>query len=44
VDEVYDIDPDALNDDRLGRALDALAGQVDQVVGSRSSSRSPPRA
>jgi transposase len=34
VDEVYGIDPDALNDDRLGRALDALAGQVDQVVGS----------
>jgi transposase len=34
VDEVYGIDPDALNDDRLGRALDALAGRVDQVVGS----------
>ena len=34
VDEVYGIDPDTLNDDRLGRALDALAGQVDQVVGS----------
>jgi transposase len=34
VDEVYGIAPDALNDDRLGRALDALAGQVDQVVGS----------
>lgn len=34
VDEVYGIDPDMLNDDRLGRALDALAGQVDQVVGS----------
>jgi transposase len=34
VDEVYGIGPDALNDDRLGRALDALAGQVDQVVGS----------
>jgi transposase len=34
VDEVYGIDPDALNDDRLGRALDAFAGQVDQVVGS----------
>jgi transposase len=34
VDEVYGIDPDALNDDRLGRALDALAGQVGQVVGS----------
>ena len=34
VDEVYGIHPDTLNDDRLGRALDALAGQVDQVVGS----------
>ena len=34
VDEVYGIDPDTLNDDRLGRALDALAGQVDQIVGS----------
>jgi transposase len=34
VDEVYGIDPDALNDDRLGRALDALADRVDQVVGS----------
>jgi transposase len=34
VEEVYGIDPDTLNDDRLGRALDALAGQVDQVVGS----------
>jgi transposase len=34
VEEVYDIDPDLLNDDRLGRALDALAGQADQVVGS----------
>ena len=34
VDEVYGIDPDTLNDDRLGRALDALAGQVDHVVGS----------
>lgn len=34
VDEVYGIHPDTLNDDRLGRALDALAGQADQVVGS----------
>jgi transposase len=34
VEEVYGIDPDALNDDRLGRALDALAGQIDAVVGS----------
>src|SRR6266545_1745723 len=34
VDRAYGIDPDTLNDDRLGRALDVLAGQVDQVVGS----------
>src|SRR6266508_877653 len=34
VEGVYGIDPDTLNDDRLGRALDALAGRVDQVVGS----------
>src|SRR3982750_2615678 len=34
VQEVYDIDPDILNDYRLGRALDALADQADQVVGS----------
>jgi hypothetical protein len=34
VDEVYGIAADALNDDRLGRALDALAGQAEQVVGS----------
>src|SRR5258706_15389965 len=34
VEEVYGIDPDSLNDDRLGRALDALAGRVDQAVGS----------
>lgn len=34
VDEVYGIDPDALNDDRLGRALDALADRADQIVGS----------
>jgi transposase len=34
VEEVYGIDPDSLNDDRLGRALDALAGQIDPVVGS----------
>jgi hypothetical protein len=34
VEEVYGIDADTLNDDRLGRALDALAGRADQVVGS----------
>jgi transposase len=34
VEEVYGIDPDTLNDDRLGRALDALAPRIDQIVGS----------
>lgn len=32
--EVFGADPDALNDDRIGRALDALAPVLDQVVGS----------
>jgi hypothetical protein len=32
--EVYGLAPDALNDDRLGRALDALAPRVDHIVGS----------
>lgn len=36
VEEVYGIDADLLNDDRLGRALDAIAGQVDHIVGSIS--------
>ena len=34
VEEVYGINADTLNDDRLGRALDAIAGRVDQIVGS----------
>src|SRR6266508_2793579 len=34
VEEVYGIDADLLNDDRLGRALDAIAPQVDHIVGS----------
>jgi hypothetical protein len=41
--EVYGLAPDALNDDRLGRALDALAPRVDHIVGSvgaRPSTRS----
>jgi transposase len=32
--EVFGIAPSMLNDDRVGRALDALAPRVDQVVGS----------
>src|SRR6266540_873948 len=34
VEEVFRIPPDALNDDRIGRALDAIAPELDQVVGS----------
>lgn len=34
VEEVYGIPADLLNDDRLGRALDAIAPQVDRIVGS----------
>jgi transposase len=32
--EVFGIDPGALNDDRVGRALDAVAPQLDSIVGS----------
>jgi len=34
VEEVYGVDADTLNDDRLGRALDAIAPQVDHLMGS----------
>ena len=34
VDEVYGIEPHLLNDDRLGRALDAIAPHLDEVTGS----------
>ena len=34
VDEVYGIEPHLLNDDRLGRALDAIAPHLDEVIGS----------
>jgi len=34
VEEVYGIWADVLNDDRLGRALDAVAPRVDHLVGS----------
>jgi hypothetical protein len=34
VDEVFDIGPDALNDDRIGRALDAVARHLERIVGS----------
>jgi hypothetical protein len=32
--EVFGIAPDALNDDRIGRALDAMAPVLDQIVGT----------
>lgn len=34
VEEVFGIAPDALNDDRIGRALDAMAPQLEQIIGS----------
>ena len=34
VGEVFGADPQVLNDDRIGRALDALAPKLDQVIGS----------
>jgi transposase len=34
VEEVFGVAPDALNDDRIGRALDAMAPRLDQVIGS----------
>jgi hypothetical protein len=34
VEEVYGISADVLNDDRLGRALDAIAPQIEHIVGS----------
>jgi transposase len=34
VPEVFAIPPEALNDDRIGRALDAIAPKLDQLVGS----------
>jgi len=34
VEEVFAIPPDALNDDRIGRALDAIAPTLQSIVGS----------
>ncbi len=34
VKEIFGIDPGALNDDRIGRALDAIAPQLQAIVGS----------
>ncbi len=32
--EVFGVDPDILNDDRIGRALDAVAPELDRIIGS----------
>jgi len=34
VEEVFGVDPALLNDDRIGRALDAIAPELDRIVGS----------
>lgn len=34
VEEVFGIDPALLNDDRLGRALDAIAPELERIIGS----------
>ena len=34
VEEVFGIPPEALNDDRIGRALDAVASELDHITGS----------
>jgi transposase len=34
VEEVFGIDPALLNDDRIGRALDAIAPELDRIIGS----------
>lgn len=34
VDEVFGVRPEQLNDDRVGRALDAIAPELDRIVGS----------
>jgi transposase len=34
VEEVFGIDPAVVNDDRIGRALDAIAPELDHIVGS----------
>ena len=34
VEETFGIAPEALNDDRIGRALDAIAPRLEAIVGS----------
>jgi hypothetical protein len=38
--EVFGVAADALNDDRIGRALDAIAPRLDQIIGSVGRGRS----
>ena len=42
VEEAFGIAPDALNDDRIGRVLDAVALELERIVGSVGRGRSPP--
>jgi hypothetical protein len=44
VPEVFGIASQALHDDRIGRALDAIAPKLDAIVGAVGSARSPPSA
>jgi hypothetical protein len=44
VPEVFGIAFQALHDDRIGRALDAIAPKLDAIVGAVGSARSPPSA
>ncbi|WP_223281200.1 DUF4277 domain-containing protein [Streptomyces antnestii] len=44
VKEVLDLDPAVLNDDRLGRALDAIAPHLEEVTGSVSRPRRSARS
>jgi Domain of unknown function (DUF4277) len=44
VQETFGVAPDALNDDRIGRALDAIAPKLDAIVGSAGAQRSLPSA
>jgi len=41
VEEAYGIAPGLLNDDRIARALDAVAPQLDAIVGGWGRRRSP---
>jgi Domain of unknown function (DUF4277) len=42
LEEVWGIESQVLNDDRLGRALDAIAAELEQIVGRSVPARSAP--